>query len=330
VKPLSVLLIFLILAVPLVIMNDTREDQRLYNLDTYKRYADDFQAAVDDAADYLSRLEMQPTTTAVHYGRERQLTLDDDVLNVFYSDLALKFGLENNQSELSNLKLHIPALVLFGYNGYTLITLDDSGNNRGTQELKPISWPIRPYSYKLANGNLLYYTLDDQARVYDRYSNVFYEGYYSELTTETDLRPLQSLDQFRDVRQSTITALVEDDLSAAINRHMELIKRMGLILQFTLPRGLNEQSIKDVGMMAFIQGYPLPGGELLDAYSLESGVTTRRKLLTGTRNYAGKPVAYEEGCVVPSDARIVESLFDPVEAVRKGYFIQSCEVWSTP
>jgi hypothetical protein len=325
VKPLSVVLVFLILVIPLVLMNDTREDLQIFNQDMYTRYSDDFQSAVDDAGDYLSRLEMQPTTTAVHYGRERQLQLDEDVLSVFYSNLAMKFGLENNQSEINNLKLHIPALVMFGYNGYTLVTLDDTASYSGNEELKPVSWPERPYYYKLRNGNLLYFTLDDNARVYDTSSNEFYEGGYTALTAETNLAPLTSIDLFREVRQSTITSLVEQDLATAINRHLELVKRMGLSVQFTLPRGLQEQSIQDVGIMAFIQGYPLPGGELLDAYSLGSGAVVRRKGLVGTRNYAGRHIAYGESCV-PAGANVIESLFDPEEAARKGYFVEDCAV----
>ncbi|MRN53045.1 hypothetical protein [Paenibacillus monticola] len=324
-KPLSVLLIFLILAIPLVLINDTREDQRIFNQDLYKRYSDDFQAAVDDAGDYMSRLEMQPTTTAVHYGRERQLQLDQDVLNVFYSNLAMKFGLENNQNEMNNLKLHMPALVLFGYNGYTLITLDDTASTTGSKELKPASWPERPYYYKLQNGNLLYFTLDDNARVYDTGSNEFYEGEYAALAAETSLSPLTSIELFHEVRQSTITSLVEKDLATAINRHLELVKRMDLSVQFTLPRGLQEQSIQDVGIMAFIQGYPLPGGELLDAYSLGSGAVMKRKILVGTKNSAGRHIAYGESCV-PAGAVVIESLFDPEEAARKGYFVEDCAV----
>lgn len=323
VKPLSVVLVFLILVIPLVLINDTREELQVFNQDMYKRYSNDFQAAVDDAGDYLSRLEMQPTITAVHYGRERQLQLDHDVLSVFYSNLAMKFGLENNQAELNNLKMHIPALVMFGYSGYTLVTLDDTASNGGGEELKPVSWPERPYYYKLRNGNLLYFTLDDNARVYDTGSNEFYEGEYEELAAVTSLDPISSLELFREVRQSTITSLVEQDLATAINRHLELVKRMGLSVQFTLPRGLQEQSIQDVGMMAFIQGYPLPGGELLDAYSLGSGAVMRRKSLIGTRTAAGRRIAYGEGCV-PAGANVIESLFDPEEAVRKGYFVEDC------
>lgn len=198
---------------------------------------------------------------------------------------------------MNNLKMHIPALVMFGYSGYTLVTLDDTASVDGKDELKPVSWPERPYYYKLRNGNLLYFTLDDNARVYDTGSNEFYEGDYTALTAETNLAPLTSLDLFREVRQSTITSLVEKDLATAINRHLELVKRMGLSVQFTLPRGLKDQSIQDVGIMAFIQGYPLPGGELLDAYSLGSGAVMRRKVLVGTRNSAGRHIAYGESCV---------------------------------
>lgn len=102
--------------------------------------------------------------------------MDQDVLSVFYSNLAMKFGLENNQSAINNLKIHIPALVMFGYNGYTLVTLDDTASYSGDKELTPVSWPERPYYYKLRNGNLLYFTLDDHARVYNTGSNEFYEG----------------------------------------------------------------------------------------------------------------------------------------------------------
>ncbi|WP_339313390.1 hypothetical protein [Paenibacillus sp. FSL M7-0896] len=325
-KPLSVVLIFLILIIPLVLMNDTRAELQLSNQEMYKRYSDDFQSAVDDAGGYLARLEKQPTTTAVHYGRERQLQMDQDVLSVFYSNLAMKFGLENNQSAINNLKIHIPALVMFGYSGYTLVTLDDTASYSGDKELTPVSWPERPYYYKLRNGNLLYFTLDDHARVYDTGSNEFYEGEYAALTAETNLDPLTSIDRFREVRQSTITSLVEKDLATAINRHLELVRRMGLSVQFTLPRGLQEQSIQDTGIMAFIQGYPLPGGELLDAYSLGSGAVMQRKGLVGTRNAAGRHIAYGENCV-PAGATMIESLFDPEEAVRKGYFIEDCSVY---
>ncbi|WP_449601284.1 hypothetical protein [Paenibacillus sp. Marseille-Q9583] len=98
-----------------------------------------------------------------------------------------------------------------------------------------MSWPERPYYYKLQNGNLLYFTLDDNARVYDTSSNEFYEGEYTSLAAETNLNPLTSIELFHEIRQSTITSLVEKDLETVINRHLELVKRMGLSFSSPFP-----------------------------------------------------------------------------------------------
>ncbi|WP_189021028.1 hypothetical protein, partial [Paenibacillus marchantiophytorum] len=290
----------------------------------HKQYEDDFQAAVDDAGAYLARMESQQTTTAVRYHEQKQLNLDMDLLHVFYQNLALKFGIENNPVAIQNLKIHMPAMVLLRYNGYVLVTLEDAANSSGQREITPVFWPIRPYTYTLQNGNVLYFTLDDKATVYDKASNVFVQDEYAALAGKTNLAPLSTLAIFQEVRQNTITANVEKDLGGAINRHMELVKRLGLNLQFSIPRGLNEQSIKDIGFMAFVQGYPLPNGERFDGYAFGGGAVVQRKSLIGTISSAGRHVAYGNGCVPSAGVTVTESLFDGEEAVRKGYFINDC------
>ncbi|WNS41063.1 hypothetical protein [Paenibacillus sp. MMS20-IR301] len=46
-------------------------------------------------------------------------------------------------------------------------------------------------------------------------------------------------------------------------------------------------------------------------------------MLIGTRNAAGRRTAYGESCL-PAGANVIESLFDPEEAARKGYFVEDC------
>jgi hypothetical protein len=327
VKPLSILLFFLVIALPLVFAHDARQDAYDNGVNLQKQYADEFQAAVDDGGVYLGRLESQQVTTAVHYDEEKQIDLDMDLLNVFYQNLALKFGIETDPIAIQNLKIHMPAMVLFRYNGYVLITLEDAANSNVQKEISPVFWPIRPYTYTLQNGNVLYFTLDDKATVYDKTLNVFYQDDFTALKSLTVLDPLDTLAKFREVRQNTITANVEQDLGGAINRHMELIKKMGLNLQFSIPRGLGEQSIQDIGFMAFVQGYPLTNGELFDGYSFGGSSVVRRKSLVGTyptNNLHGKRVAYGQSCLPSSGVTIIESLFDTIEAVKKGYFINDC------
>ncbi|WP_150131506.1 hypothetical protein [Paenibacillus sp. BIHB 4019] len=323
-RPLSVLLLFLVLAIPLVVLNDAKQDLESFNEEMHRRYTNDFQAAVDDTGAYLSRLESQQTTVSVRYQQEKQLDLDQEMINVFYENLALKFGIENNAVAIQNLKLHIPALVMIRYNGYVMVTLDDTASYEGGQELTSVFWPARSFLYQLRNGNTIYFTMDNNALVYDKGQNRFYQGDYESLSVQTNLAPLLTIEQFKEIRQSTITSLIEQDMATAINRHMEIAKRLGLSVQFTLPKGIDQQSIKDMGFMAFIQGYPLPGGERLDAYSFAGSAVVQRKPWVGTIASSGKHNAYPEQCVPSTGITVIETIYDTEEAVRKGYFLNEC------
>ncbi|RUT39530.1 hypothetical protein EJP82_25970 [Paenibacillus anaericanus] len=326
-KPLSIILLFLIIALGLGMSQDARHQINERHEQTQKEYANAFQAAVDDTGAYLARFEAQQVTSGIRYQREKQLEFDMDILNVFYDNLALKFGIESNPVAIQNLKVHIPALVLFQYNGYVLITLEDQLNSSGQMELKPVFWPIRAYNYTLKNGSILYFTLDDQVTIYDKDYNRFLQGSFSEIQANNGTAftaPLNDLQMFREMRQNTITTLVEQDLGGAINGHLEVAKRLGLNIQFTIPRGLNEQSIQNVGFMAFIQGYPLPGGERLNTFSFGGSAVIQRKPLVGVVMGSGEHRAYPQKCVPTTGATHIENLYDAEEAVLKGYFVQEC------
>lgn len=322
-KHLSVVLLFMVIVFPLIIANDTKQDIEKRNVELQRSYSEDFQAAVDDAGAYLARFESQQSTTAIRYQREKQINTDMDMLNVFFDNLSLKYGIEGNVTALENLKMHMPGMVIFRYDGYVLITLEDKLNAEQKSTLEPVFWPIRPYTYTLKNGNILTFTLDDEASVYNVNTNQYLQGSFDELRTVTNLEPLENINVFRQVRQLTITKLVEKDLSGVINRHLELVKRMDLNIQFTLPRGLDEQSIQDIGFMAFVQGYPMSNGQLFDGFAFGGSSVMQRKAYVGTITPSGRHVAYQEGCV-PNDTTPIETIYDPIEAVQKGYFIEGC------
>ncbi|GKU78135.1 hypothetical protein L3i20_v225320 [Paenibacillus sp. L3-i20] len=321
-KPLSILMFFLIIAIPLTFMHDARQNYLDNGEQKYKQYSDHFQAAVDDTAYYLSQLEAQQSGLNVHYASAKELEFGEEALAVFYNNLSMKFGIGNNGVERQNLMLHIPALVFLKYDGYVLITLEDAEG----KEMKPIIWPKRPYTYKLSNGNVVYFTLDDHAVVYQKSTNQFVEGKHNELVSElgSGLIRLTDINVFRQIRQNTIAASLEKDLGGAVNRHMELMKRMGLNVQFSLPRGLDEQAYQNVGLIAFMQGYPLPGGERLDAFSYGGGAVVQRTALIGVYEPAPRQfTAYPEACV-PVGRDSIEVFYDPEEAASKGYFIRDC------
>lgn len=322
-RPLNFALIILLVMLIYALVNDANQDQADNHQHLQETYNSEFQAAVDDAGAYLGRFEAQQTTEAIRYQEDKRITFDADMLNVFYENLALKYGIEGNKGAIENLKLHMPGMVEVQYNGYVMITLDDTASAEGQSNLEPTFWPMKPYVYALKNGNLLYFTLDDQATIYDVNNNRYLQGDYTSLITQTDLSPLTTIDLFREARQSTIVSLIEKDLGGAINRHLALIKRMDLNIGFSIPKGLDQQSIQDVGFMAFIQGYPLPDGELFNGYAFGGGAVVKRKAYIGSIASTGQHIAYQEGCV-PSNVEQIETLYDPEEAAKKGYYLREC------
>lgn len=321
-KPLSVLLFFLIIAIPLTFLHDAEQKLKNQQANVYKLYSNHFQAAVDDTAYYLSLLESQQNQSNIHYASAKKLDFGEEALSVFYHNLAMKLGIGNNEIELQNVMIHMPALVFLQYDGYVMITMEVSAGG----SMKPVIWPIRPYSYKLSNGNIVYFTLDDHAVVYVKTTNRFVKGKHKELVDQLGMGMVGLTDeqQFQQIRQSTIADHLEKDLSGAVNRHIEMVKRMGLNIQFSLPRGLDEQAYQNVGLIAFMQGYPLPGGERLDAFSYGGGALVQRKALIGVYESAVMQyAAYPEACA-PAGFETLEVFYDPEEAAGKGYFIRDC------
>lgn len=324
VKASSFILLFLIMVMYTTVVSGMSSRENHKQNSTQQRYIEAFQTAVDDTGDYLSRLEAQQQSVPIRYGKEKQISVvTNELFDVFINQLARQFQIENDPVAVHNLKLHIPAMVVIGYDGYTLITLDDSANPQGHRLLSPVLWPIRPYVYMLQNHNPIYFTLDDQAKVYDRSSNQFIQANQSELRGRTHLQPLSDVFTFREVRQETITQLIEQDLGGAFNRHMELIKRLGLHIELSLPKGLQQQSIQHIGFMAFIQGYPLPSGELLEQFAFGGGTVARSKDMMGTLN-GGRKEAFPTSCV-PTGAVSMEQFHNASEAANKGYYILSCQ-----
>ncbi|WP_166244095.1 hypothetical protein [Paenibacillus turpanensis] len=325
-KPLSVLLIYLVVMLPIVIVHDTLQGRAQRNEQLAYQYQEGFQTAVDDAGAYLAMLEAQQVKGGVRYGKEKQFAVGNEVYEILIRNIAAQFMISHDAAAIQNLKMHMPATVLIRYDGYILVTLEDTASASGSRELKPIFWPIRPYSYTTPGGKIIYFTLDDQITVYDPAGNRFYQGRFKELTASgLSLNPISD-SNFWEVQQEAITATIEKDMAAAVNRHMEMIKRMGLSVRFSLNQSMAEQSIGGIGIISLLQGYPLPGGDRLEAIAFGGGGVAGRRTMVGTEhNSNGRLTAYPTGCTVPPGVTKVEVLFDPIEAVKKGYFIEECE-----
>lgn len=323
-KPLDFANIFMILLLCVTSLNGLTKASQDTKDFVYGEFHTAFQEAVDDMGYYLSRLEAQQTQSGVRYSKERQLALDVDALNVFLDNLSMKFGIEGNATEVQNLLLHIPVMAFMKYDGYVLITLEDTSDPTN-DEIAPVFWPKKPYTYTTELGYVLYLTLDDKLTLYDPNTNQYIKGSYEELRHVRDLSPIRDFNHFEEVRLSTIAKKLEVDLQDSMNRHISLMTNLGLSVDLYIPEGIDDQEFSGIGFLAFIQGYPLPGGQILSSVAFGGGTVEERDTYIGVIRSDGRHMAYPEKCGLPPGTyTVIETLRNDLEAARKGYFIEHC------
>src|SRR5690606_17430390 len=120
-----------------------------------------------------------------------------------------KFGIEGDSIAIQNLMLHIPAMAFVRYDGYNLVTLEDTTSSGQKNVTYPVIWPQKPYTYVTDNGFVLYFTLDDNLVLYDPFTDQYIEGTYSDLRHVRDLSPISNENDFREIRNRTITSRIQ-------------------------------------------------------------------------------------------------------------------------
>lgn len=323
-KLLNTALLVLILLFLTSFSNDFTSDEASARQALQREYSELFQAAVDDTSAYVSLLEAQQSTAGVRYSQEKQLSLDLESLNLFYSNLASKFGVEGKKDSMQDILLHIPGAAFIRYDGISLVTLSSKPNVKGNSTFEPTILPQKPFTYNLPSGDVLYFTLDDVVRYYDVNNNQFLEGKYEDIKMAKNLSPLTSKGKFEEQRKRTIAKTLQDNLSASVNNHLRLTKDLALNVEFNLPSDPDGDSVDDIGFYAFMQGYPLPGGEVLTTFSFSGGQVRQSREYSGVIRTDGRHVAYETSCGIPVNSTLVETMYSDEEAARKGYFVEDC------
>jgi hypothetical protein len=324
-KPLDFMLLLVILIFIFAGVNNSYGRINADNDRNFRNFEQSFIGAVDDTGAYLALLEAQQSQEGVRYSKEKQLTVNLDMINMFYDNLSMRFGVEGDPIALQNIMMHIPGMVITRYDGFQLITLEDNISTEGGSSFVPKIHPIKPFSYTLPTGVIVYFTLDDNMTLYDPSTNQYLEGTYQTLSVARDLSPMTDYARFSSLRNRTIKLAINEDLAGAINSHMELIAKIGLKISFNLP-STEEESISNVGFMAFIQGYPLPGGQELTSFSFGAGSVSKNSEYIAVIRSDGRHVAYEARCGIPRGSSIIERIFNAKEAARKGYFVQDCPI----
>ncbi|MGG3806072.1 hypothetical protein [Metabacillus fastidiosus] len=312
-------IIFVLIICPFWFSLHFKEEQMEKANELTRRYNTALTVSVDDAA--LSLLTNIQQEYEAGYGSNKFTSANrKEAIDQFDKTLAMNFNQEENSIALGVLKTYIPVMAIIDYKGFYIYAMDDYKNSKNELITKHVEMPIKPYSYKDKQGNLISFTLDDYVIAYDKSQNKWNEGFREEIKDELNIALLKDTKLFESVRRSTILNVIQNDLEYYINRHNTYAKRFGVSYTFTLPILSKEDwdnTIDDIGFISFTQGVPLGDGHVYNNYALGGSRITKKHYYYGTtinsRKYYYRDdsgYSYKADEIFPNEK----------EAVKKGYF----------
>jgi hypothetical protein len=319
---LSLLAVFIL--APMMFINDLRVKNQEYAIETILRYDQGIHAAVQDAA-YAMQLNELQEFEAKYDSLQNFRANKEYAIDAFFKTLYQNFGIGNDPVAQGVLNHYIPVIAAVDYNGYWIYANETYINSAGENENRHV-WKLKkPYAYSDAAGNSLSFTLDDYVYAYDAQSKSWYEGHREDVNVVTAGRIpiLSDPNVFEQVRRSTIVQAIQSDLAYAINSHNEYVRRFGITYTFTLPTISQEEwnnTINDIGVMAFIQGLPV-GQKEYNVYALGGGRLIKRPAIYGAIR-DGVKIYYRSSCSYPDT--VIEKFTSEKAAAAKGYFPRPC------
>ncbi|MBB3127906.1 hypothetical protein FHS19_002560 [Paenibacillus rhizosphaerae] len=317
-------LVFVVIFFPVfLIVGYHVQDQRNVHF-TELKYAAALRTAVQDAGSMLNVNERQEFESG--YGSAKFFKADKELaLETLYRTLYANLGIEDDAAAQQALNSYIPAIVVVDYDGYWVYSEEEYKGADGVALAKHLWHPKKPYSYSDRAGNLIHFTLDNVVEAYHAGTGTWVRGLQREIGPTSTIPLMQDGEKYEQVRKTTIVQAIEDDLANVINRHNEIAARNGVSYVFTLPLISREEwnnSIDDIGIIAFIQGIPI-GEQALNNYALGSGRLVKSTVIkAGVDRRTG--IRYYSRGDCTDDLDIVETFTSAKEAAANGYFEKSC------
>ncbi|THF74389.1 hypothetical protein [Cohnella fermenti] len=315
-------LIGALLLLPFFVANRLDTEAQRKTLVTELRYDAALDTAVDDAARALL-IHANPQQDVQYESAKRVPVNKEEAMETFQRTLYMNFGIADDRIAQGVLDRYIPAVVVIGYDGFWVYGEEEVRSDSGETELRRVWGPKKPFAYRDAQGNSLAFTLDDRVTAYAAGSASWQEGLRSEIQATTPIPLLQDAERFEQVRRNTIVNAVQNELAYRINRYNRMTARIGVAYTFTLPTISEEEwnnSIDDVGVMAFLQGIPI-GSQTYNNYALGGSRLLKRTSIVGALKGTRK-VYYRSSCGYPFPAE--ETFANENAAARKGYMPLPC------
>ncbi|WP_127575955.1 hypothetical protein [Paenibacillus barengoltzii] len=304
------------------VINRIETDTQRRVLLTELRYDAALDTAVDDAARAL--LITADQQQEARYESVKQVRVNkEEAIDTFYRTLYMNFGIAEDTVAQGVLRRYIPAIIVMDYNGFWVYAEEEFRNAAGETEIRPVWGAKKPYAYADSQGNSLSFTLDDHVLAYEAGSGTWREGFRSEIQAETTIPLLRDAALFEQVRRSTIVDAIQNELAYRINRHNQYVSRYGISYTFTLPTISAEEwnnTIDDIGVMAFVQGIPM-GSKTYNNYALGGSRVLKKPAIIGAVK-DGRKVYYRDTCDYTYP--VEETFASEKEAARNGYWPLEC------
>ncbi|MVO99285.1 hypothetical protein [Paenibacillus lutrae] len=317
---LGILFVLIYLPFSFVGKMDMRAQADAFYLET--RYNAAVNAAVEDGANSLLANEKQEEEA--RYESFKKVTLNrEEALNTFYRTLFMNFGVNDDKIGQNILDQYVAALMIIGYDGCYVYGYESYTGADGRPMSRRLESAKIPYAYTDSSGEVISFTLDDYVIINKPGSREWYEGFRSEMSLVAQAEILKPGFPFDEVRRSTILATIQKELKMTLNEHNARSLKSGAAYTFTLPSIPEEEwnnTIDDIGMLAFIQGIPM-GYRAYNNYALGGARVVKK---SGYYGFYDNGIPYYKSNFCPKPKEIVEVFSDKKEASSKGFHPKEC------
>ncbi len=294
-KLIDLVILFVLITLPFQMISDIRAN----NLEavTYKKMV--MNRLIDTAVeDGVACLVDRGEGSSVLINKEK-------CVDAFLNTLYINFGILDDPHAKGKIAGYIPVIVIVDRDGFYFYANETYHDDDGYSLISQVWHPKTTFAYT-KNQYVYGFTLDDEVSVYDLATGIFYEGRQGELKGQVPAELLQDDVLFDQVRRRTIIETLQREVNDYINHHNETARQYGITYQFALPVIEDEtweQTIDDVGMLAFFQGMPMGIGS---SYYNQYGIGGAQ-LIKGERFYLQADVSngltyyHREDCALLTD-----------------------------
>lgn len=248
-KAASISLMFIIIILPFIYLQDMRVNY-LAHLSTAKtQYDMKIETALDDGISNL--IEADKNGHVVLH--------KNNAINGFYKSLYHNFGIQDNKIAQENLKQYIPIILIVDNDGFFILHFE-SKLIEGDEAL------IHQFSnktYYLYEDNNYYYkfTLNDYLYVYNKKQFKIAEGFSMEVLDKLNDSSLNN-SNYNEIKHNIIINTIEEKMNYYINNYNKVASQYGIEYEFWLPEIDSStwlRTIKDISLMVIMQNYPYEG-----------------------------------------------------------------------